>query len=90
LEWKVGALIGIMAMVGDLFSSFLKRRMALPSSSMAVGLDQVPESLFPLAASRLLLPLSILDIAVAVIFFFIGDLMLSRILFALKIRDRPF
>ena len=90
LEWKVGALIAIMAMVGDLFSSFLKRRMALPSSSRAIGLDQVPESLFPLAASRLLLSLSILDIAVAVIFFFFGELILSRILFGLQIRDRPF
>jgi len=90
LEWKVGALNAIMAMVGDLFSSFVKRRMNLPSSSRAIGLDQIPESLLPLAASRLLLPLSILDIVAAVILFFIGELILSRILFGFQIRDQPF
>ena len=62
LGWEVGILVATFAMAGDLFSSFVKRRLHLPSSSMAIGLDHIPEFLFPLLASRWLLPLNILDI----------------------------
>ena len=47
LGWSVGTLIATFAMAGDLFSSFVKRRLHLASSSMAIGLDHIPESLFP-------------------------------------------
>jgi hypothetical protein len=90
LDWKVGALLGGVAMASDLCASFLKRRMGMPSSSMALGLDQIPESLFPLLACRLLLPLTLLDIGVATIGFFVAELVLSRILFKLHLRDRPY
>ena len=43
LGWKTGALIASFAMIGDLFSSFVKRRLRLASSSMAIGLDHIPE-----------------------------------------------
>ena len=33
LRWQVGFLVGNLAMVGDLVSSFLKRRMALPPAA---------------------------------------------------------
>jgi len=62
LDWPVGTQVGLMAMAGDLFSSFLKRRMNLAPSSQAIGLDQIPESLFALVAARVSLPLSALDI----------------------------
>jgi hypothetical protein len=52
MELKVGFRAGIGAMLGDLFSSFLKRRLKLPPSREAIGLDQIPESLFPLLACR--------------------------------------
>jgi len=90
LQWELGALVAALAIVGDLFSSFVKRRMGLPSSSMAVGLDQIPESLFPLVASRLLLPVTLLDILAGVMIFLVGELILSRILFHLHLRDRPY
>lgn len=90
LGFAVGALAGTVAMAGDLLSSFVKRRLGLPSSSMAIGLDQIPESLFPLLACRLLLPLTLLDIAAATLLFFAGELVLSRILFRLRLRDRPY
>lgn len=90
LEWKVGALLAAGAMAGDLFSSFCKRRMGLAPSSRALGLDQIPESLFPLGACRLLLPVTVLDMVVATTLFFAGELALSRVLFQLRIRDRPF
>jgi hypothetical protein len=70
LGCNIGALVGSAAMLGDLFSSFLKRRMGLPVSSKAVGLDQIPESLFPLLACRSALSLTIWDIALGVLAFF--------------------
>ena len=89
LGWKVGTLVATFAMAGDLFSSFVKRRLRLPSSSMAIGLDHIPESLFPLLASRLLLPLSIFDIVAGVMIFVVGALILSPLLFKLNLRDEP-
>ena len=89
LGWEVGTLIATFAMAGDLFSSFVKRRLRLASSSMAIGLDHVPESLFPLVASRLLLPLSILDIVAGVTIFVVCALILSPLLFKLNLRDEP-
>ena len=56
---------------------------------MAIGLDHVPESLFPLLASRLLLPLNILDIVAGVTIFVVGALILSPLLFKLNLRDEP-
>jgi CDP-2,3-bis-(O-geranylgeranyl)-sn-glycerol synthase len=46
--------------------------------------------LFPLLACRLLLPLTVLDITVAAILFLVGEPILSRILFKLHLRDRPY
>lgn len=90
LPWPLGALVAIGAMTGDLFSSFLKRRMGRPASSQALGLDQIPESLFPLIACRIALPLTMLDIIIVVFAFFVGELVLSRFLFEMNLRDRPF
>ena len=90
LGWKVGALVGTMAMASDLLSSFVKRRLGLPPSSQAIGLDQIPESLFPLLAARLLLPLSALDVVIATTLFFAGELLLSRLLYKWHVRDRPY
>ena len=89
LGWGLGALVATFAMAGDLFSSFVKRRLHLASSSMAIGLDHIPEFLFPLLASWFLLPLSILEIVVGVTIFVIGGLVLSPLLFKLNIRDEP-
>jgi CDP-2,3-bis-(O-geranylgeranyl)-sn-glycerol synthase len=89
LGWEVGTLIATFAMAGDLFSSFVKRRLHLASSSMAIGLDHIPESLFPLLASRWLLPLNILDIVAGVTIFVVGALILSPLLFKLNLRDEP-
>jgi CDP-diglyceride synthetase len=87
---KVGFLVATTAMAGDLFSSFLKRRFSLQSSSQVMGLDQVPESLFPLLACRLTLSLTALDIVAGTAIFFIGEVLLSRVLFRLHVRDQPY
>jgi CDP-2,3-bis-(O-geranylgeranyl)-sn-glycerol synthase len=90
LHWAVGAVAGGAAMAGDLFSSFVKRRLNLAPSSRATGLDQIPESLFPLFACQGSLSLSIMDIVICVAIFFVGEIMLSRLLYKAHIRDRPY
>ena len=90
LDWEIGAVVGAAAMAGDLFSSFLKRRLRLASSSRATGLDQVPEALFPFLLCRSMLSLSVIDIAVGVAVFFVGEIVLSRLLYKLHVRDHPY
>jgi CDP-2,3-bis-(O-geranylgeranyl)-sn-glycerol synthase len=90
IDWHVGLLIGATAMAGDLFSSFIKRRMGLEPSSRAVGLDQIPESLFPMLAGAGIYGLTVADIAVGVALFFVGEIVLSRVLYRLRLRDRPY
>ena len=85
----LGIRFGGGAMLGDMFSSFLKRRLGVPSSGMALGLDQVPEALFPLLAVRADLGLGTSYILWLVLGFLILELILSRILFALHIREQP-
>jgi CDP-diglyceride synthetase len=90
LEWRVGPFVGCLAMAGDLFSSFCKRRLGLPPSSPALGLDQIPEVLFPLLACRAVLALTTTEIALIVAIFFTGEVLLSRLLYAFRLRDRPY
>jgi hypothetical protein len=90
LEWQIGLLVGSTAMAGDLFSSFCKRRIKLPPGGRATGLDQIPESLFPLLACTDALSLTPADILVSVGIFFIGEIVLSRLLFKFRLRDRPY
>jgi CDP-archaeol synthase len=85
-----GFVVAVAAMAGDLLSSFLKRRLAQAPSSQAIGLDQIPESLFPLLACRQELGLTAADIVTGVAIFFAGELALSRVLFRLRFRDRPY
>ncbi len=90
LSWSTGLAVGVAAMAGDLFSSFCKRRLALASSSMAPGLDQVPESLLPGVVCIFLLGLTISDVVLAVALFWVGEVVLSKLFFRLGLRDRPY
>jgi CDP-2,3-bis-(O-geranylgeranyl)-sn-glycerol synthase len=90
LSWRAGALVGLTAMAGDCIASFLKRRLGLAASSMALGLDQIPESLLPAISMRAYAQLSALDIFMVVLIFFVGELALSRVLFRLGLRERPY
>jgi CDP-archaeol synthase len=90
LGFKIGALVGGAAMSGDLFSSFFKRRMRLSASDRVVGLDQVPESLFPLLACRSTLSLTLSDIVVCVLAFFLFDVLISKLLYKFRVRNRPY
>jgi CDP-archaeol synthase len=82
------ALIGIGAMAGDLFSSFCKRRLRLPTSSQALGLDQ--ESLVPLLLCKKALTLNVVDLVLGVIGFFVIEIALSKVLHRFHLRDQPY
>jgi CDP-diglyceride synthetase len=90
LGLTTGVTVAAAAMAGDLFSSFVKRRLNLPPSSQALGLDQIPESLLPMLACRDALALTAVDIAIGVGIFFAGELVLSRLLYRAHLRDEPY
>jgi hypothetical protein len=90
LEASTGALMGGVAMLGDLLSSFIKRRLDFAPSSRVTGLDQIPESLFPLLACRGPLLLSWIDIVSGAAVFLLGAILLSPVFHRIGIRDRPF
>lgn len=85
-DWITGLLVGGFAMLGDLLSSFIKRRIRRPVSSQALGLDQIPEALLPMLACKSRLGLSAADVALVVGLFFVAELLLSR----LHLRSRPY
>jgi CDP-2,3-bis-(O-geranylgeranyl)-sn-glycerol synthase len=85
-----GLLIAVTAMAGDLLSSFCKRRLRIPSSGMALGLDQIPESLLPLLAVHRQFELEWLEITQLTLVFIVMELILSRILYYLHIRKQPY
>jgi hypothetical protein len=90
LDAATGALVGAGAMAGDLASSFVKRRLNRPPSSRATVLDQVPEALLPVLACSAALELSGWEIAATVVLFFVGEVAVSRPLYRLRLRDRPY
>lgn len=90
LGWKIGAVVGSTSMAGDLFSSFIKRRFKMPASSRATGLDQIPESLFPLLACQQALNLGVTEIVAVVVIFFVGSMVLSPLFYKLNVRKRPY
>ncbi len=90
LPWLVGAAAACGAMAGDMLSSFIKRRLDVPPSGMAIGIDQIPESLVPALACRYWLPFSALDIGAIVLAFLACELLLSRVGYWLNLRDQPY
>lgn len=90
LGWQLGVVVGAAAMLGDLFSSFCKRRMRLNAGSRATGLDQIPESLLPALVARQALSLSAIDIAATTVIFMLAEMALSVLFFRLHLRERPY
>jgi len=90
LHWDTGAVFAAASLGGDVISSFVKRRLKLRPHAQALGLDQIPEALLPMLLLRHTLNLSAADIAAAVCAFIVLALLLSRLLFKLNIRDRPY
>lgn len=87
---ETGVLVASYAVLGDLVSSFIKRRLSMPPSSMAPLLDQVPESLFPAFMMMAVFNLDILAVILLVLIFIIIELGLSHILYKWGVRKRPY
>jgi len=87
---ETGFLVAVYAIIGDLFSSFVKRRLSMKPSSMAPLLDQVPESLLPAFMLRQAFNLDISAIALLVLIFIIIELLLSHILYRYGVRKEPY
>ncbi|QQS54874.1 MAG: CDP-archaeol synthase [Candidatus Competibacteraceae bacterium] len=90
LPGMIGVVVGLAAMLGDLLSSFSKRRLGMAASSMAFGLDQIPEALLPLLAVSVRFNLTWSAMAWIVAGFIMLELALSRLLYWLGIRKRPY
>lgn len=87
---QTGFLIAMYAVLGDLSSSFIKRRLAKPPSSMFPLLDQIPESLLPAIMMKATFGLSSMSVFLLVVTFIIVELMLSQTLYKWGIRKRPY
>lgn len=88
--WEMGVVVSAWSMGGDLFSSFCKRRLGLAAGSQSTGLDQIPEALFPALAVWRMFAFSALDIAVVVVVFLVGEMVLSVLFFKWHLRERPY
>ena len=86
----LGAALAAGAMAGDLLASFCKRRLGLTAHARAFGLDQVPEVLLPLLLLRPWLPLHWRDVGIVVLVFVLLDIVVSRVLYRLHIRQQPY
>lgn len=84
----VGMGIAAAAMLGDLFSSFIKRRLGLKSSHNVYGLDQIPESLLPAVLYRIPVGISWLGMMPLLLAFFVLDVILTEWFQRLESRRR--
>lgn len=88
--WVFGALFGLLAMAGDLVSSFIKRRMGLRPSAKCTGLDQLPEALLPSLYAAWVLGLAWWLTLLLPLAFMLLEILISRPLYKLRIRKRPY
>ena len=87
---ETGLVVAAYAVLGDLFSSFIKRRLSMPASSRAPLLDQVPESFLPAFMLKQTFNLDISAVMLLVLTFIILELLLSHILYKWGIREKPY
>lgn len=85
-----GLVFGLLALGGDLLSSFVKRRRGLPSSARALGLDQIPEALIPMLFAVVWLPFQLGLALLIVVVFVAANIGFSPLLFRLGIRRHPY
>jgi CDP-2,3-bis-(O-geranylgeranyl)-sn-glycerol synthase len=88
--YTVGIWLACFAMLGDLLSSFIKRRLGLMSSSRALFIDQIPESLLPALFLMTVFDLNLAGVILLVSCFIILEIILSKLLYRIGIRRRPY
>jgi hypothetical protein len=90
LPLVAGALLAAGAMTGDALSSFIKRRLGIPSSGQAFGLDQVPEALVPLLLVQVVVQVPLAVMIGTTLVFFLLEPPLARMTHRLGLRDQPY
>ncbi|SES84383.1 MULTISPECIES: CDP-archaeol synthase [Marinobacter] len=89
LSVSFGVVFAALALGGDLLSSFIKRRMALEPSARASGLDQLPESVLPVAYAWWQLDFPLWQAIGVVLLFVTANMVFSPLLYQLGIRKQP-
>lgn len=84
-----GLVFGLAALMGDLLSSFIKRRAGLASSARATSLDQLPESLLPMLVAAFWLGLGWLPVVIVPVIFMLAHIWVSPLLYRIGIRRQP-
>jgi hypothetical protein len=74
-----GSLFALLAMCGDLVSSFIKRRLGITSSRSAPLLDQLPETLLPLWVMHPVLKETLQEACAAMLIFVVFDWLASML-----------
>ncbi len=91
--WWLGVGAGFLSMLGDLASSFIKRRLGATSGDIIPVLDQGFEGLFPLLLIGPVLLLSAGEVFLLLVLFgvgaFLGSLFLNRVLLATPFANYP-
>lgn len=84
-----GLLFGVLALAGDLLSSFIKRRLRLEPSARMPWLDQVPEAACPMLLAIGWGLVSAWVGLFIVVFFALSNMWISPLLYRLGIRRQP-
>ncbi len=74
-----GALFGTLALTGDAASSFVKRRLRIEPGAEILGLDQLPEALFPLLILQRPLGLGFMECLIIAASFALLDIAATKI-----------
>lgn len=85
-----GLLVGTFAMLGDLSTSFAKRRLRLAESSRAFALDTLPEAMFPTVALAISGLVTAIDVVTLSVGFVLTAAILSPVLHSLGVRRQPY
>lgn len=88
--FQIGAYAGARAMLGDMLSSFTKRRLGLDASAQALFIDQIPESLLPALLLKPAFDLSWLEVGLLAASFTVLCVVFSKLFFRLGIRRKPY
>lgn len=79
LSFSLGAAFGAFSLLGDLISSFIKRRLRLAPGAELLGVDQLLEALLPLAVFAPALRLQTRDVLAVAIGFTMFDVLATRV-----------
>ncbi|MDR3629181.1 MAG: CDP-archaeol synthase [Desulfocapsaceae bacterium] len=86
--WQAGT-AALLAMTGDLVSSFIKRRFTLQCGRAVAGLDQIFESLLPLLFLNRYLPLNLPQDVLIIVFFTVISSLCSHAWYYITGRPLP-